>query len=38
MEFGFIYSSGSHCEPGLSLGGKIQYVGEMIITSLNIPE
>jgi putative hemolysin len=38
MEFGFIYSSGSHCEPGVSLGGKIQYVGEMIIASLIVPE
>ena len=38
IEFGFIYSSGNHCELGRSLGGKIQYVGEMIIASLTIPE
>ncbi len=37
MEFGFIYSAGTHCEPGLSLTGKIQYVGEMIIASLIVP-
>ena len=37
MEFGFIYSVGSHCEPGLSLGSKIQWVGEMIIASLKVP-
>ncbi len=37
MEFGFIYSIGSHCEPGLSLGGKTQRVGEMIIASLTVP-
>jgi hypothetical protein len=36
MEFGFIYSAGSHCESGLSLGGKIQRVGEMIIASLKV--
>jgi hypothetical protein len=34
MEFGFIYSMGSHCEPGKSLGGKVQRWGEMIIASL----
>ncbi len=37
MEFGFIYSAGSHCQPGYSLSGKIQRVGEMIIASLNVP-
>jgi putative hemolysin len=36
MEFGFIYSAGSHCEPGLSLDGKSQRVGEMIIASLKV--
>lgn len=36
MEFGFIYSY-SYCEPGFSLGGKIQRVGEMIIASLKVP-
>lgn len=37
MEFGFIYSAGRHCEPGLSLGGKVQRWGEMIIASLKVP-
>jgi len=36
LEFGFIYNY-SYCEPGFSLGGKIQRVGEMIIASLNVP-
>lgn len=34
LEFGFIFSAGSHCEPGISLGGKVQRLGEMIIASL----
>ncbi len=38
LEFGFIFSgSPSHCEPGYSLGGKVQYMGEMIIASLKMP-
>jgi putative hemolysin len=37
MEFGYIYSAGGHCEPGLSLGGKTQRWGEMIIASLKVP-
>ena len=37
MEISFIYSAGDHCEPGLSLGGKIQRSGEMIIASLKMP-
>lgn len=37
LEFGFIYSAGTHCEPGSSLSGKIQWVGEMIIASLQVP-
>jgi hypothetical protein len=37
MEFGFIYSAGGHCEPGQSLSGKAQGVGEMIIASLKVP-
>ena len=38
LEFGFIFSgSPSHCEPGYSLGGKVQYLGEMIIASLKVP-
>jgi hypothetical protein len=36
LEFGFIYSY-SYCEPGFSLSGKIQRVGEMIIASLEVP-
>ena len=37
LEFGFIFSSGEHCEPGASLTGKIQHLGEMIISSLKVP-
>ena len=37
MEFGFIYSAGAHCEPGKSLGGKVQRWGEMIVASLDVP-
>lgn len=37
LEFGFIYSVGNHCEPGSSLNGKAQLVGEMIIASLETP-
>jgi len=37
LEFGFIYSAGGHCEPGQSLVGKVQRVGEMIIASLKVP-
>jgi hypothetical protein len=38
MEFGFIFSGApSHCEPGYNLGGKTQYMGEMIIASLKVP-
>ena len=37
LEFGFIYSAGGHCEAGLSLSGKPQRVGEMIIASLKVP-
>jgi putative hemolysin len=37
LEFGFIYSVGSHCDPGVSLSGETQMVGEMIIASLNVP-
>ncbi len=37
MEFGFIFSAGSHCEAGAFLEGKNQYVGEMIIASLTVP-
>ena len=36
LEFGFIFSY-SYCEPGFSLSGKIQRVGEMIIASLKVP-
>jgi putative hemolysin len=37
LEFSFIFSAGSHCEPGISLGGKVQRVGEMIMASLKVP-
>lgn len=37
LEFGFIFSAGSHCEEGQSLTGKIQLLGEMIIASLQVP-
>jgi putative hemolysin len=38
MEFGLIFSlSGFYCQEGHSLGGKLQYVGEMIIASLKMP-
>lgn len=37
LEFGFIFSYGSHCESGFSMLGKIQYWGEMIIASLKVP-
>jgi hypothetical protein len=37
LEFGFIFSTIGHCEPGYSLSGEVQLVGEMIIASLNVP-
>jgi putative hemolysin len=37
MEFGIIYSTYGHCEPGYSIGGESQLVGETIISSLNVP-
>jgi len=37
LEFGFIFSAGMHCETGLSLSGKVQRMGEMIIASLKVP-
>ena len=38
MEFGFIFSlTDYYCEPGHSLDGKSQHVGEMIIASLKMP-
>ena len=38
LEFGLIYSaSSSHCQPGMTLAGKTQYVGEMILASLAVP-
>jgi len=35
-EFGLIYSAGGHCEPGQSLDGKTQRIGEIIIASLKV--
>jgi hypothetical protein len=37
MEFGIIYSTPGHCQPGYSLGGEILQLGETIISSLNVP-
>jgi putative hemolysin len=38
MEFGFILSyHGAYCQEGYSLGGKVEYVGELIIASLRVP-
>jgi putative hemolysin len=37
LEFGIIFSTPGHCEPGNSLGGEAQRVGEMILTSLTTP-
>jgi putative hemolysin len=38
LEFSFIYSyTGSYCEGDLSLTGKQQLVGELIIASLKVP-
>jgi putative hemolysin len=38
MEFAFIFSyADSFCEAGYSLGGKVQYLGELIIASLYLP-
>jgi hypothetical protein len=37
LEFGFIFTTESHCEPGQSLSGKTQQMGEMIIASLKVP-
>ena len=37
MEFSFTFSYGDHCQAGLSLEGKMQRTGEMIISSLQVP-
>ena len=37
VEFDFIFRTESHCEPGYSLTGKVQHMGEMIVASL-LPE
>jgi hypothetical protein len=37
LEFGFIFSTFGHCEPGNNLSGESQLVGEMIIASLSVP-
>jgi len=37
MEFGIIFSTPGHCEPGYSLGGEAQLEGETIISSLRVP-
>ncbi len=37
MEFGIIFNTLGHCEPGYSLGGEAQLEGETIIASLSVP-
>jgi len=37
LEFGIIFNAFGHCEPGYSLGGEVQQLGEMIISSLKVP-
>ena len=37
MEFGIIFNAFGHCEPGYSLGGEVQQLGETIISSLMVP-
>ena len=37
LKFGVIFSTFGHCEPGYSLGGETQRVGETIISSLKVP-
>lgn len=36
LEFAFIFQTESHCEPGYSLSGKVQRMGEMVIASLKV--
>jgi hypothetical protein len=37
LEFGIIFSTIGHCEPGSSLVGETQLTGETIISSLQLP-
>jgi len=37
LEFGIIFNAFGHCEPGYSLGGEVQQLGETIISSLKVP-
>jgi len=37
LEFGVIFSTFGHCEPGNNLSGEAQLVGEMIVASLDVP-
>lgn len=38
LEFGFVFTASPlHCDSGVSLEGKTQHVGEMIIASLSMP-
>jgi hypothetical protein len=38
LEFGFIFNAApTHCEAGVSLSGKVQRLGEMIVASLKTP-
>ena len=37
LEFGIIFNAYGHCEPGYSLSGEVQQLGETIISSLKVP-
>jgi putative hemolysin len=37
LEFGIIFSTPGHCEPGNNLVGEAQQLGETIISSLHVP-
>ena len=37
LEFGIIFNAFGHCEPGYSLSGEVQQLGETIISSLKVP-
>ena len=37
LEFGIIFSTPGHCQPGNNLAGESQLLGETIISTLNVP-
>ena len=37
LEFGIIFNAFGHCEPGYTLTGEVQQMGETIISSLQVP-